>query len=344
MAEEPCVTYLSLDSMKNPPIMTIPYDNRYTFIENPVKADNRKQDKSTNNLPTRKPRRSRTIFTPEQVAELKYYFLQCSYIKLEKAEQIATKFSMPVGVVKVWFKNQRRKLKIRESEKRFSETINEKPRYKPHEFILPMAPPSSFSTPTPTQTSSISPINIKLSYGTIHPGNNPNVKQELTYSPAIRQEINYNPGVKQEIPYNPYPSEAAYQWLQSLPTITPGQMVFNPIPQHHAPQQMQSYPDTVITFNPLPYYTLPSPASTTSGDANHMTANSDTSDYFSQMSPNSEITEPLTPNSNNGEAAESVFNGILDSLKTPETEPPIETVFEELTSAPQPGIKTEPCS
>ncbi|XP_055849682.1 homeobox protein ceh-62-like [Episyrphus balteatus] len=271
----------------------------------------------------RRPRRSRTVFTPDQVAELKYHFMQCNYIRFEKAEQIAAKFSMPVGPVKVWFKNQRRKLKIKENENHIlgiGDTTIEPPNYTRHDLILPTLTPRPL-TPLSTPSPSISPIEIKFSY-----------------DPMYLNSTAYN--VKQEPSYN-FKHETAYQWLQNLPALTPSQLVYNSASPHHVPQ-MPSFHDTVINFNRLPYYTLPSPASTTSGDGNHITTNSDTSDYFSQMSPNSEITEPLTPISNHGET-ESVFNGILDSLKTPETEPLIETVFEELTNAPeQTKIKSEP--
>lgn len=333
MAEQPCVTYLNLDSINNSPMMTVLYDNRYLAMDEEYskRMSCRKLDNSSNSLVMRRPRRNRTVFTADQIAELKYYFMQCNYIRMERAQEIAAKFSMPVGPVKVWFKNQRRKLKIKEAENQKlalgDTSALELSKYSQHERLhlptLSTAPP----TPLPTPSPSISPIDIKFSFDPLYFN---------TSAYGVKQE---HYGVKQE-PCETVKQENPYQWLQNVPTLTPGQIVYSTPSPHQIPQ-IQSFHDTVINFNRLPYYTLPSPASTSSGDANHMTVTSDTSDYFSQMSPDSEITEPLTPNSNNGEP-ESVFNGILDSLKTPETEPPIGTIFEELTSAPEPKIKTEP--
>ncbi|XP_055905551.1 homeotic protein bicoid [Eupeodes corollae] len=342
MAEEPqpCVTFLNLDSIKIPPT-TMLNENRYLSLEEQYPTRRRtygkeiKQEKLSNSLVMRRPRRSRTVFTNDQVAELKYYFMQCNYVNTERAEQLAAKLSMPPGPVRIWFKNQRRKIKIREAEKEMfnqhENSIQQLPtQYRRHTLHLPTltAPPPPPPNPLPTPSPSISDIDIKFSYEPIYLNSSAyNVKQETpTYD--IRHDTGYN--VKQE---------TAYQWLQHLPVMTPSQMVYNTASPHHIPQ-LHSFHDSLINFNRLPY-TLPSPASTTSGDANSMTVNSDTSDYFSQMSPESEIVEPLTPNSVHGEA-ESVFNGILDSLKNPRTEPPIETVYEELTSAPDTKIKSEP--
>lgn len=318
MAEQPCVTYLDFDAINNaPPMMTTIYDNIYLQSQvpyPPAKARSKRQEKTSNNPAMRRPRRMRTVFSEEQTNELKYYFMQCQYIKQDKAQQIATKFSMPVNVIKVWFKNKRSKLRTKEVEHR---KLIQHPQEQIQPNLVPELP-SSMATPSPSPSPSISPVEMILPYESMYPG------------------------VKQEIFYNSY-NDQAYQWLRNLPSLTPAQMVYNSASPHHIPQR-QSLHDNVFKFNHLPYYTLPSPAlSSISGDSNHMTVNSDTSDYFSQMSPNSELNEPLTPQSTHGEV-ESVFNGILDGLKTAETDHSIETIFADLTKAPEPEVKTEQIS
>ncbi|XP_037956525.1 homeotic protein bicoid-like isoform X1 [Teleopsis dalmanni] len=105
-----------------------------------------KKDEVKQTVTIRRPRRSRTVFTKLQIAELEQQFQRAKYLSTISLAELSNKLTIGQPQVKTWFKNRRRRHKLQSN-------TNMGPSSSLYTYNFPCSPLSSISTKD-TQSSS----------------------------------------------------------------------------------------------------------------------------------------------------------------------------------------------
>nr|ACD75452.1 putative bicoid [Lonchoptera lutea] len=233
----------------------------------PVVPDVRNEAVRADPLVMRRPRRTRTTFTSAQISKLEQYFNESKYVNASRLAELSGKLNLGNAQVKIWFKNRRRRLRIEQLKlKELNGSNDTTPAVSVSKDLclaLPLTPTTL--TPSPSLT----------------PTSTPNISDQYS------ENYTYNPYT-----YNPYVQQHAYeQQVRAQPMATQYYQQPSAISQQLTRDFLTSIktePD--FNYNSTPYMRMPA-AETMVNYTKIPTKNC----YLPELSPNSEVYEPLTP-------------------------------------------------